>query len=135
MIDEITLMKYADGTLTSEEKKEVEKEIQNNPEYLKIISNFKKSRDILLDVSEGIKSEELPASIKKIHKKIKRKIAFQFKNILEYLTLKTIALFIFVGTVLVFSIKKLKLIIIDFFLRSVPTFRGIFDDLISFLPI
>ena len=73
MIDEITLMKYADGTLTSEEKKEVEKEIQNNPEYLKIISNFKKSSDILLDIGEDIMSEQLPDSIKKIHKKIERK--------------------------------------------------------------
>ena len=81
MIDEITLMKYADGTLTSEEKKEVKKEIQNNPEYLKIISNFKKSRDILLDVSEDIKSEELPNSIKEIHKKIERKRKLALYNI------------------------------------------------------
>ena len=67
MIDEITLMQYADGTLTSEEKKVVENEIQYNPEYLKIISKFKKSRDVLLDVSEKVMSEKLPDQIKEIY--------------------------------------------------------------------
>jgi hypothetical protein len=67
MIDEITLMQYADGTLTTEEKKVVENEIQYNPEYLKIISKFKKSRDVLLDVSEKVMSEKLPDQIKEIY--------------------------------------------------------------------
>ena len=70
MIDEITLMQYADGTLTTEEKKVVENEIQYNPEYLKIISKFRKSRDVLLEVSEKVMSEKLPDQIKEIYEKI-----------------------------------------------------------------
>ncbi len=63
-------MQYADGTLTTEEKKVVENEIQYNPEYLKIISKFKKSRDVLLEVSEKVMSEKLPDQIKEIYEKI-----------------------------------------------------------------
>ena len=136
MIDEITLMKYADGNLTSEEKKEVEKEIQNNPEYLKIISNFKKSRDILLDVSEDIKSEELPNSIKEIHKKIERKRKLALYDItrkgnfyfgLSNIFSSTMAIVLAITAALtVFLLILVKLIQKGFFFK-------LFDDLWPFV--
>ena len=128
MIDEITLMKYADGTLTSEEKKEVEKEIQNNPEYLKIISNFKKSRDILLDVSEDIKSEELPNSIKEIHKKINKKENLALFSLLNNTKAKIIASVVAAGAILVLILSKARIFFDDFIIKF-------FDNLINYLPI
>ncbi len=128
MIDEITLMKYADGTLTSEEKKEVEKEIQNNPEYLKIISNFKKSRDILLDVSEDIKSEELPNSIKEIHKKINKKENLTLFSLLNNTKAKIIASVVAAGAILVLILKIARIYFDNFIIKF-------FDNLINYLPI
>ena len=107
MIDEITLMQYADGTLTTEEKKVVENEIQYNPEYLKIISKFKKSRDVLLEVSEKVMSEKLPDQIKEIYEKIEEaREATIYEKVKRARPSTVIASFCIFFVVLIALIKK-----------------------------
>ena len=72
MISEIKLMQYADGTLSPEEKRKIDKEIKNNPKYLKTIKDFKKTRKFLLDVNEAIRAKPLSNTLKLKLKKIKQ---------------------------------------------------------------
>ena len=40
MLDEIKIMQFADGTLNPSEREAVKKEIENNPEYKKILEYY-----------------------------------------------------------------------------------------------
>ena len=64
MIDETKIMQYADGTLPIEEKEEVEKAIQDNPEYKKLLKDYQETGDLLFKLGTEIKSQPLPSSLK-----------------------------------------------------------------------
>jgi anti-sigma-K factor RskA len=70
MIDETKIMQYADGTLPIEEKEEVEKAIQDNPEYKKLLKDYQETGDLLFKLGTEIKSQPLPNSLKKKLKEI-----------------------------------------------------------------
>ncbi|MDP7194882.1 MAG: hypothetical protein QF864_01655 [SAR202 cluster bacterium] len=70
MIDETKIMQYADGTLPIEEKEEVEKAIQDNPEYKKLFKDYQETGDLLFKLGAEIKSQPLPDSLKKKLKEI-----------------------------------------------------------------
>ena len=70
MIDEIKIMQYADGMLPIEEKEEVEKAIQDNPEYKKLLKDYQETGDLLFKLGTEIKSQPLPNSLKKKLKEI-----------------------------------------------------------------
>jgi len=86
MIDEIKIMQYADGMLPIEEKEEVEKAIQDNPEYKKLLKDYQETGDLLFKLGAEIKSQPLPDSLKEKLKVIKSwkktpketKISFNF---------------------------------------------------------
>ena len=91
MIDETKIMQYADGTLPEEEKEEVEKAIEKDPELKKLFNDYKETADILFNVGQSIKSQPLPNSLKEKlkvlnkaqEKVIKIKKPFAFFNIFK----------------------------------------------------
>ena len=70
MIDEIKIMQYVDGTLPAEEKEAVEKAIENNPEFKKLLKDYQETADVLFNLGKSIKSQPLPNSLKKKLKEI-----------------------------------------------------------------
>ena len=91
MIDETKIMQYADGTLPIEEKEEVEKAIQDNPEYKKLLKDYQETGDLLFKLGTEIKSQPLPDSLKEKLKVIKSwkkapketKISFNFFSLFK----------------------------------------------------
>jgi hypothetical protein len=91
MIDEIKIMQYADGMLPIEEKEEVEKAIQDNPEYKKLLKDYQETGDLLFKLGAEIKSQPLPDSLKEKLKVIKSwkktpketKISFNFFSLFK----------------------------------------------------
>ena len=65
MIDEIKIMQYVDGTLPAEEKETVEKAIESNPEFKKLLKDYQETADALFNLGKSIKSQPLPNSLKK----------------------------------------------------------------------
>jgi hypothetical protein len=60
MIDDIKIMQFADGTLDSSEREIVQKEIENNPKYRKILEDYIYTGQVLSKISREIKSKPLP---------------------------------------------------------------------------
>ena len=60
MLDEIKIMQFADGTLDPSEKEEVKKQIDNNPEYKKILEDYIYTGELLNNLGNEIKSVPLP---------------------------------------------------------------------------
>lgn len=60
MLDEIKIMQFADGTLNPSEREAVKKEIENNPEYKKILEDYIYTGEILNNLGKEIKSQPLP---------------------------------------------------------------------------
>ena len=91
MIDETKIMQYADGMLPIEEKEEVEKAIQDNPEYKKLLKDYQETGDLLFKLGAEIKSQPLPDSLKEKLKVIKSwekapketKISFNFFSLFK----------------------------------------------------
>ena len=63
MLDEIKIMQFADGTLDPSERDSVQKEIENNPKYKKILDDYIYTAEILSNISKEIKSKPLPESL------------------------------------------------------------------------
>ena len=91
MIDEIKIMQYADGMHKNKEKEEVEKAIQDNPEYKKLLKDYQETGDLLFKLGAEIKSQPLPDSLKEKLKVIKSwkktpketKISFNFFSLFK----------------------------------------------------
>jgi hypothetical protein len=91
MIDEIKIMQYADEMITIEEKEEVEKAIQDNPEYKKLLKAYQETGDLWFKLGAEIKSQPLPDSLKEKLKVIKSwkkapketKISFNFFSLFK----------------------------------------------------
>ena len=47
MLDDIKIMQFADGTLNPDEQEHVKNEIDNNPEYQKILKDYMQTADTL----------------------------------------------------------------------------------------
>ena len=60
MLDEIKIMQFADGTLNPSEREAVKKEIENSPEYKKILEDYIYTGEILNNLGKEIKSKPLP---------------------------------------------------------------------------
>jgi hypothetical protein len=60
MLDEIKIMQFADGTLDPSERDNIQKEIENNPKYKKILDDYVYTAEILSNISKEIKSKPLP---------------------------------------------------------------------------
>ena len=60
MLDEIKIMQFADGTLDPSEKEKVKKQIDNNPEYKKILDDYIYTGELLNNLGNEIKSVPLP---------------------------------------------------------------------------
>lgn len=90
MLDEIKIMQFADGTLDPSEKEKVKKQIDNNPEYKKILEDYIYTGELLNNLGNEIKSAPLPKYLdnkiiqfNKSTSKIKTesKLSFSFLNI------------------------------------------------------
>lgn len=81
MLDEIKIMQFADGTLNPSEREAVKKEIENNPEYKKILEDYIYTGEILNNLGKEIKSKPLPAYLSnKIFEFNKNKVQFVKKK-------------------------------------------------------
>ena len=132
MISEIRLMQYADGTLSPEEKKKIDKEIKNNPKHLKTIKDFKKTREFLLDVNEAIRAKPLSNTLKLKLKKIKqieKRRAFSFAKLLEHTYTKIIAGIAVLGVIIFALFKSAKGWTIGMMLKYWPIF---IESILSF---
>lgn len=92
MLDHIKIMQFADGTLDPNERDEVKKQIDSNPEYQKLLNDYISTADTLAELSNEIKSLDLPQNLKnKINNfnqaqvsKVKvEKKSFNFLNLLN----------------------------------------------------
>ena len=52
MIDEIKIMQYVDGTLPAEEKESVEKAIESNPKFKKLLKDYQETADVLFNLGK-----------------------------------------------------------------------------------
>jgi len=132
MISEIKLMQYADGTLSPEEKRKIDKEIKNNPKYLKTIKDFKKTRKFLLDVNEAIRAKPLSNTLKLKLKKIKqieKRKAFSFAKLLGHAYTKIIAGITVIGVIIFALFKSGKGWSIGMMLKYWPIF---IESILSF---
>lgn len=64
MLDHIKIMQFADGTLDPNERDEVKKQIDSNPEYQKLLNDYISTADTLAELSNEIKSLDLPQNLK-----------------------------------------------------------------------
>ena len=81
MLDEIKIMQFADGTLNPSEREAVKKEIENNPEYKKILEDYIYTGEILNNLGKEIKSKPLPTYLSnKIFEFNKNKVKFVKKK-------------------------------------------------------
>lgn len=64
MLDDIKIMQFADGTLNSDEREHVKNEIDNNPEYQKILKDYMQTADTLAGLGNEIRSLDLPEELK-----------------------------------------------------------------------
>lgn len=81
MLDEIKIMQFADGTLNPSEREAVKKEIENNPEYKKILEDYIYTGEILNNLGKEIKSKPLPTYLSnKIYEFNKNKVQFVQKK-------------------------------------------------------
>ena len=60
MLDEVKIMQFADGTLEPSEREAVQKEIEKNPEYKKMLEDYIYTGELLSNLSKEIKSKPLP---------------------------------------------------------------------------
>jgi len=60
MLDKTKIMQFADGTLEPSEREQVKKEIENNPEYKKLLNDYTYTGDLLNNLGNEIKSLPLP---------------------------------------------------------------------------
>lgn len=63
MVDEIKIMQLADGTLPIEERTEVQKAIEGDPNLKKIFEDYQKSADLLFELGTEIKKSKIPSHI------------------------------------------------------------------------
>jgi hypothetical protein len=108
MLDEIKIMQFADGTLDPSEKEKVKKQIDNNPEYKKILDDYIYTGELLNNLGNEIKSVPLPKYLdnkiiqfNKSTSKIKTesKLSFSFLNIfnIKYSAIAAAFCFVFMG--------------------------------------
>jgi hypothetical protein len=108
MLDEIKIMQFADGTLDPSEKEKVKKQIDNNPEYKKILEDYIYTGELLNNLGNEIKSAPLPKYLdnkiiqfNKSTLKIKTesKLSFSFLNIfnIKYSAIAAAFCFVFMG--------------------------------------
>jgi hypothetical protein len=108
MLDEIKIMQFADGTLDPSEKEKVKKQIDNNPEYKKILDDYIYTGELLNNLGNEIKSAPLPEYLdnkiiqfNKSTSKIKTesKLSFSFLNIfnIKYSAIAAAFCFVFMG--------------------------------------
>ena len=64
MLDHIKIMQFADGTLDPNERDEVKKQIDSNPEYQKLLNDYMSTADTLSELSNEIRSLDLPQNLK-----------------------------------------------------------------------
>ena len=92
MLDEVKIMQFADGTLEPSEREAVQKEIEKNPEYKKMLDDYIYTGELLSNLSKEIKSKPLPTYLSnKIFEFNKNKIElfnkkqsnFNFSNIFK----------------------------------------------------
>ena len=57
-------MQFADGTLNPDEREHVKNEIDNNPEYQKILKDYMQTADTLAGLGNEIRSLDLPEELK-----------------------------------------------------------------------
>lgn len=90
MLDEIKIMQFADGTLDPSERDNVQREIETNPKYKKILDDYIYTAEILSNISKEIKSKPLPQYLNnkisefnknRIQSLDKNKSSFNFFNI------------------------------------------------------
>lgn len=108
MLDEIKIMQFADGTLDPSEKEKVKKQIDNNPEYKKILEDYIYTGELLNNLGNEIKSAPLPKYLDdKIIQfntstsrfKTESKLSFSFLNIfnVKYSAIAAAFCFVFMG--------------------------------------
>jgi ethanolamine utilization cobalamin adenosyltransferase len=92
MLDDVKIMQFADGTLDPSEREIVQKEIENNPKYKKLLKDYTYTGEILSNISREIKSKPLPKYLENkviefnknsIKTLSKNKLTFNFFNILN----------------------------------------------------
>jgi len=90
MLDDIKIMQFADGTLDSSEREIIQKEIENNPKYKKILEDYIYTGQVLSKISKEIKSKPLPEYLNnkiiqfnksKLNIKADSKLSFNLFNI------------------------------------------------------
>lgn len=64
MLDHIKIMQFADGTLDPNERNEVKKQIDTNPEYQKLLNDYMSTADTLVELGNEIRSLDLPQNLK-----------------------------------------------------------------------
>lgn len=64
MLDHIKIMQFADGTLDPNESEKVRRQIEQNPEYQKILNDYMQTGDLLNNLGNEIKSLDLPKDLK-----------------------------------------------------------------------
>ena len=108
MLEEIKIMQFADGTLDPSEKEKVKKQIDNNPEYKKILEDYIYTGELLNNLGNEIKSAPLPKYLddkiiqfnKSTSKfKTESKLSFSFLNIfnVKYSAIAAAFCFVFMG--------------------------------------
>jgi len=108
MLDEIKIMQFADGTLDPSERDNVQKEIENNPKYKKILDDYIYTAEILSNISKEIKSKPLPEYLNNKIDKFNRnrvqsisnsKLSFNFFNIfnIKYSAIAATFCFVFMA--------------------------------------
>lgn len=94
MLDHIKIMQFADGTLESNEREVIKKEIDSNPEYQQILNDYMKTGDVLNNLGNELRSIELPKDLKnKIYafnqsKNSKPKIEKQSFNLFSFFNIR-----------------------------------------------
>ena len=108
MLDDVKIMQFADGTLDPSEREIVQKEIENNPKYKKILEDYIYTGEILSKISREIKSKPLPKYLENkvtefnknnIQISNKNKLTFNFFNIfnIRYSTIAAAFCIVFMG--------------------------------------
>ncbi len=108
MLDEIKIMQFADGTLDPSEREKVKKQIDDNPQYKKILDDYIYTGNLLNNLGNEIKSAALPKYLNdkiiqfnksKTQKTIENKLSFNFLNIfnIKYSAIAAAFCFVFMG--------------------------------------
>ena len=108
MLDEIKIMQFADGTLDPSEREKVKKQIDDNPQYKKILDDYIYTGNLLNNLGNQIKSVPLPKYLddkiiqfnkSKTQTTIENKLSFNFLNIfnIKYSAIAAAFCFVFMG--------------------------------------